>query len=224
MARKEYLLVLDFDGFLINSYSLLKATFEEFGLDIGDESRFKNRRKFMKYLGGGREFLRNLVKYSLPKKKKIRQQLTEQYVEHGIIYSEFVPLLNRLITSPAVHIGIISRNYTLTPGETIRAVLKNSDVDEADLDFVIPIPTGVKKNDVLTAMKSSRYSQTWFGGDEVGDFHAACETGYDNILIGSYGFDTEKRLIDSGKVPESIIFPSPKKLVRELERYFDGII
>ena len=63
MANKDTLIVLDFDGFLINSYKLLQITFEHFGLDIGDEDRFKHRRKFLKYLGGGKEFLGNLVSY-----------------------------------------------------------------------------------------------------------------------------------------------------------------
>ena len=126
MANKDTLIVLDFDGFLINSYKLLQITFEHFGLDIGDEDRFKHRRKFLKYLGGGKEFLGNLVSYSLPKKKKIRQLLTEIYQEEGRLYREFVPLINRMVETPAMHVGIISRNFTHTPGLTIRAVLKNS--------------------------------------------------------------------------------------------------
>lgn len=223
MSHREHLVVLDFDGFLVNSYALLRDTFEHFGLDIGDETRFRNRRKFMKYLGGGREFMRNLVKYSLPKKKKIRVQLTEVYASHGTVYAAFIPLLNRLIESPRFHVGIISRNYTLTPGKTIRKVLQNSKVNEADLDFVIPVPVGVKKNDVLTAMKSARYLQTWFGGDEAGDYTAARETGYDNIVIGSYGFDTEKRLIKHAGVPESLVYSKPDKLVQGLEQRFETL-
>ena len=94
----------------------------------GDVDRFKNRRKFLKYLGGGKEFLGNLVKYALPKEKKVRQVLTEQYVEEGRVFKSFVPLINRLIESPAHHVGVVSRNYTLTPGTTIRTTLRNSGV------------------------------------------------------------------------------------------------
>jgi phosphoglycolate phosphatase len=54
---KETLVVFDFDGLLIDSYSLLKNTFKQFGLNIGDQERFKNRRKFLKYIGGGKEFI-----------------------------------------------------------------------------------------------------------------------------------------------------------------------
>ena len=49
---KDVLIALDFDGLLINSYKLLERTFLEYNLDLGEEERFKNRRKFLKYLGG----------------------------------------------------------------------------------------------------------------------------------------------------------------------------
>ena len=205
--------MLDFDGFLINSYRLLQITFSEFGLDIGDEDRFRHRRKFLKYLGGGKEFMRNLVTYSLPKKKKIRETLTEIYMSDGRIYHEFVPVINRMISKENIHAGIISRNFTHNPGKTIRRVLQNSHIDEENLDFVIPIDVGVKKRDVLEGMKSSRYRQCIFGADEVGDYKAAIETGYDSIFMASYGFDDKKRLIDEGEIPAGIIYDTPAELV-----------
>ena len=217
MANKDTLIVLDFDGFLINSYKLLQITFEHFGLDIGDEDRFKHRRKFLKYLGGGKEFLRNLVHYSLPKKKKIRRVLTDIYQERGYIYPEFVPLLNRMIAAPDLHVGVISRNFTHNPGLTIRAVLRNSGVEEKELDFVIPVDVGVKKHAVLEAMRSSRYLECLFGADEVGDFRAATETGYDSIIMAGYGFDNRKRLEAEGQVPPETIFDTPQQLADELE-------
>jgi len=214
-SAKDTLVVLDFDGFLVNSYQLLKVTFEQFGLDVGDEERFRRRRKFLKYLGGGKEMIRNFVRATLPKKKKIRERLTDEYVENGRVFPEFVPLLNELIGSPAAHVGIVSRNFTYTPGLTIRAVLRNSGVEEKDLDFLVPIPVGVKKGDVLEAMKSSRYRTCLFGADEVGDYRAASETGYDSVMA-SYGFDSRRRLIDVAKVPEEHIFDSPRALVEGL--------
>lgn len=224
MDSKQHLLVLDFDGFLINSYGLLKDTFKTFNLDIGDESRFKNRKKFMKYLGGGKEFLPNLVRYSLPKKKKIRQTLTEMYVEAGTVFPEFTEFLNNAIDNPDIHAGIISRNYTLTPGNTIRSVLRNSKVNEKDLDFVIPVPVGVKKHDILIAMNSSRYKHTWFGGDEVGDYRAATQAEYSQIFIGSYGFDTHERLIKTGEVPKSMISDSPAELIKHFSTRLEELL
>lgn len=213
MAQKNTLVVFDFDGFLINSYELLKHTFAQFGLDVGDEERFTHRRKFLKYLGGGKEFLGNLVSYTLPKKKKIRAALTELYMQDGHIYSEFSSLINRMIADPSIHVGIVSRNYTYTPGPTIRKVLRNSAIDEANLDFVIPIPVGVKKHSILEGMNSSRYEKTLFGGDEIGDYKAAHETGYDTIMIGSYGFDNRDRLIKTGNIPERLIYDNQQSIV-----------
>ena len=75
---------------------------------------------------------------------------------------------------------------------------------------------GVKKRDILEGMKSSRYKQCLFGADEVGDFRAAMETGYDTIFMASYGFDNRKRLISEGGVPTDIIFDTPKELAKHL--------
>ncbi len=215
-VTRTALVVLDFDGFLINSYQLLRDTFGHFGLDVGDEDRFRHRRKFLKYLGGGKELVRNFVSLSLPKKKKIRSQLTDEYIAHGRIYPEFVSLLNEIIAHPALHVGVVSRNFAHTPGLTIRAVLRNSGVNEKDLDFVVPIPVGVKKVDVLEAMRSSRYRLSLFGADEIGDYTAATETGYDTIMA-SYGFDSRDRLVEA-EVPVEQIYDTPAALAEQLRR------
>ena len=201
----QTLIVLDFDGFLIDSYRMLKMTFDDLGLDLGDVDRFRHRRKFLKYIGGGKEFLGNLISYALPKQKKIRAKLTDTYMEQGEIYTQFTPLLNQLIESPVYHIGVISRNFTHNPGRTIRQVFRNSGVNEQDLDFVIPVPIGAKKHDVLEGMKSDRFVSTLFGADEISDYRAASETGYESIIMGSYGFDNRERLINHGDVPEHMI-------------------
>jgi phosphoglycolate phosphatase len=214
MSSKRLLVVFDFDGVLVNSYALLKDTLNELGLDVGDEDRFKKRRKFLKYFGGGKELITNLVNIALPKKKRIRELLTEYYVSAGRIYPEFGPLINQLIADPKIHCGIVSRNFTLDPGPTIRAVLRNSGVAEDELDFVIPIPVGVKKDDVLLAMRSSRFQHCLLGGDEIGDYRAALAANY-NSIIASYGFDNTKRLLEKGNVPPECIFDSPQEFVEE---------
>lgn len=218
MPLKETLVVLDFDGLLINSYELLKITFKHCGLDVGDEDRFQNRRKFLKYVGGGKELIGNLVNLTLPKKKMIREQLTETYCNEGEIYPEFTTLVNDMIDSPDVHVGIVSRNFTHHPGKTIRQVLRNSKVNEGAIDFIIPISAGVKKGNVLEGMKSPSYKHCIFAADEISDYRAAHETGYNKIFMASYGFDTKDRLIRKGEIPEDIIFDSPKKLQKKLQK------
>ena len=216
-TQRRALVVLDFDGFLVNSFALLRSTFERFGLDLGDEARFQDRRKFLKYTGGGKEFVFNLVSYSLPRKRAFRLELTEEYEHAGRVYPEFVPLINRLIEDPRIQVGVVSRNFTLQPGLTIRSVLRNSGVLEHDLDFVIPIPIGADKDEVLRGMRSSRHGLCLLGADEIGDFNAAERTGYTSV-IGSYGFDQRKRLISKGGVPESILADDPAAAVELLTK------
>lgn len=213
----KVLVVLDFDGYLVNSYRIIDQAFRKFGLQVGDEERFRNRRKFLKYLGGGREILGNLVSYSLPKQHTIRELLTEEFMEEGEVYPAFVPLLNAMIEDPRVRVGIVSRNFTLHPGRTIRAVLANSDVHHQHLDFVIPVPVRAKKNDVLEALHGMHYRRTLLGGDEIGDYRAATATGFEPVM-GSYGFDERKRLIHKGGVPEDCIFDTPADVVAEIRR------
>lgn len=212
--RKRLLVVLDFDGFLVNSYALIRETFAAFGLDVGDEERFRNRRKFLKYLGGGKEFLTNLARFALPKERRIREVLTEVYRAEGVVYPEFRDVVNRLIASPRVHCGVVSRNFTLAPGPTMRCVLARSGIDEAELDFVIPIPAGTPKDETLAAMRSSRYCECLLGADEISDYRAATAAGYE-VLMASYGFDHRDRLIGRGDVPVSLIYDDPASLAME---------
>jgi len=214
-TTQRLLLVLDFDGLLLNSYELLRLSFEEFGLDVGDETRFRNRRKFLKYVGGGKEWLVNLASIALPRKKQLRHSLTRNYRDSGRIFAEFVPLLNDCIASPCIHTGIVSRNYTVQPGATIRQVLVNSQVNESELDFVIPLPVGSRKHDVLEGMRATRYSGSVFAGDEVGDYQAARECGYTVVMAG-YGFDTRQRLERRAEVPPELIFDTPAALATRL--------
>lgn len=213
--KKRLLMVLDFDGFLVNSYAILRDTMASFGLDVGDELRFKNRRKFLKYLGGGRELLNNLVGFSLPRTRRLRERLTDYYANAARVHDEYVPLLNQMIANPQIHCGVLSRNYALNPGPVIRAVLARSGVHEADLDFVIPLPVGIKKGEVLAGMRSSRYVEQILAADEVGDYTAGVAAGYECLMV-SYGFDTRERLLEKGTVPAAQIFDDPASMAATL--------
>ena len=217
MAEKRALIVLDFDGFLVNSYEVIQGTFERLGLDLGDEERFGNRRKFLKYLGGGKELLRNLVNATLPKRGRLRDLLTEQFVSTGRIHEEFVPYLGEVLEDRSLHVGIVSRNFTREPGPTIRAVLANSGIDEHALDFVVPIPIGASKKYVLQALRSSRFERSVLGADEISDYEAACFAEFDPV-IASYGFDRRERLSGKGNVPEHVIVDTPGAAVEALRR------
>lgn len=213
--RKQWLVVLDFDGFMVNSYEVVRQTMLSFGLDPGDEERFRNRRKFLKYLGGGKEVLGNLVRFPLPSTKRLRRRLTDCYLETALLYPAFTRLLNALIEHPQVHVGVVSRNFALDPGATIRAVMERSGVQEADLDFVIPLPVGVRKGEVLAGMHGGRFQRAILGGDEIGDYRCGEKAGYD-CIIGSYGFDTRRRLLNKGEVPIGNVVDTPEQAARAL--------
>lgn len=223
LSRPRLLVVLDFDGFLLNSYVLLARAFGQFGLDVGDEERFRNRRKFLKYFGGGKELLNNLVRFALPSERRIREVLTDCYLEHGRVYDEFRPFINGLIESPNVQCGVLSRNYTRSPGPTIRAVLRRSGIDEEGLDFVIPIPVGVKKTEVLAGLRSTAHAGAVLGGDEVGDYRAAIESGYD-AFMASYGFDGRERLLRQGAIPPAAIHDTPATVVDAIQATYGAYI
>ena len=215
--RKQWLVVLDFDGFMLNSYEIIRQTMLSFGLDPGDEERFRNRRKFLKYLGGGKEVLGNLVRLPLPSTKRLRRRLTECYRESARLYPAFGDLLNRLIEHPKVHVGVVSRNFALDPGDTLRTVMYRSGVDEADLDFVIPLPVGVRKGEVLAGMNSGRFQRAILGGDEIGDYRCGTNADYD-CVIASYGFDTRRRLLKKGEVPANQIVDTPDEATEAVLR------
>ncbi len=81
---------------------------------------------------------------------------------------------------------------------------------------MIPVPTGGKKQDVLEGMKSLRYNLCIFGADEISDYNAAVDSGYNRIIMASYGFDNRQRLVSQGEVPPEIIFDTPEDITSRL--------
>ena len=94
-------------------------------------------------------------------------------------------------------------------------MLARSGVDEAQLDFVVPVPVGASKVDVLDGMTASRYCEALLCADEISDYRAACAAGYSS-LIGAYGFDGRKRLRERGEVPQECLYDTPEALAAAL--------
>ena len=206
--RRRTLVVFDFDGLLVNSYAVIRDAMARFGLDVGAEERFRNRRKFLKYLGGGKELVPNLVKFALPRKRQLRAALTEEYLNSARVYPEFVSLLNAVIDEPSIQCGILSRNFAVAPGPTIRQVLRYSGVEEEGLDFVIPIPVGARKTEVLAGMRASQAVPALLAADEICDYRAGIAAGY-RCLMATYGFDARHRLLGEGALPPDCLYDTP---------------
>ena len=77
---KDRLIIIDADGTVIDAFSAIDIAFARHGMDIGDLDRFQKRRNLFKYLGGLKEFPRNLAKhFGKQGRKGLLATLTEIY-------------------------------------------------------------------------------------------------------------------------------------------------
>ena len=138
MYSKDRLLILDADGTTIDAFSAIERTFALHHMNIGDLARFQKRRHLFKYLGGLKEFPRNL-KRQLGKQKraKLIDTLTDIYRNEANLYDGIAPWINGLIAHDGLRVGVVTRNITREPKETLRILLKRHDVDVGGLDFLV---------------------------------------------------------------------------------------
>jgi phosphoglycolate phosphatase len=62
-GSNDRLIIIDADGTVIDAFSAIGIAFARHGMDLGDLERFQKRRNLFKYLGGLKEFPRNLAKH-----------------------------------------------------------------------------------------------------------------------------------------------------------------
>ena len=102
-----------------------------------------------------------------------------------------VELLQRLIAAPDIRVGIVSRNVTIDPEETLAIVLGRFGIDRAGLDFLRCIPLGNGKAPEFRAIREGygiNPLRAYVCGDEYRDYTDANTAGMQSI-IASYGFD-----------------------------------
>jgi len=188
-------------------------------MDIGDLHRFQRRRKLLKYLGGLREFPKNLRRQlNKDSRKQLKHTLTEIYRSEARLFPGMASLLNALIEAPDVRVGIVSRNVTIEPEETIRHVLARNDIDSDRLDFLACIPMGEEKLATFRTMRERfdiNPSRALACGDEYRDYAAAIGAGM-HPLVASYGFEDYKRLVDNYNIPHEVIAKTPQELADRL--------
>lgn len=218
-AHRAYLVICDADGTLVDAFGAMELAFARHDMDIGDLERFQKRRKLFKYLGGLREFPKNLRRqFGKQNRKRLLETLTDIYRNEATLYPGVAALLQTLIGASCVRVGIVSRNVTREPEQTLRQLLARQGVDPDGLDFLRCIPLG---DDKLASFRTVRRE---FGinpalafacGDEFRDYAAATGAGM-HPFIAAYGFEDHRRLRDEFGIPDEVIARTPHELAARL--------
>lgn len=218
-GRHRRLLILDADGTTIDAYSAIEAAFSLHGLTLGDEIRFQKRHHLFKYLGGLKEFPsilgKNLRKSS---RAKIVQTLTEVYRTDARLYDGVAELIKSLVAAPDVVVGLVTRNITNQPLETLGQLFQRHGVDIKELDFVAHIPLSDTKTAQFRQIRERfgiNPALSYVCGDEHKDYLAAVNTGMHPFMV-SYGFEDHDRLAGKFEIPTEIISRTPKELCRRV--------
>lgn len=215
MYSNDRLVILDADGTTVDAFSAIDKTFAVHGMDIGPLTRFQKRRHVFKYLGGIKEFPRNLRK-QIAKRKRARliATLTEVYREEAHLYDGMAELLERLASGPGVRVGIVTRNITRDPVDTLEALFRREGFDPARFDFLVHLPLALEKLDAFRTIRDRfdvNPALAFACGDEVTDYQGAVGAGIHPFMV-SYGFEDLERLTVRHGIPEEVISRSPAEL------------
>lgn len=220
MFSPERLVFLDADGTIVDAFSAMQKTFSQEDMDIGDLHRFQQRRNLFKYLGGLKEFPKNLFgQISGNRRRRLIQTLTQVYREETPLFEGMPEFLNQLIHQPNVRVGIVTRNITHNPLETLSCLFKRHNVDIDQLDFFVHIPLKETKVTCFNRIRheyNSNPALTYACGDEKKDYDAALMAGIIPIMV-SYGFESIRRLTEKADIPKVLISQSPAELIQRVQ-------
>ncbi len=209
------LIILDADGTTIDAYSAIEKTFSHHGMNLGDEESFQKRHHIFKYLGGIKQFPANIRKnITKQNRQQIVDTLTEVYRNDAILYPGIADFIRTLIATPNVIVGLVTRNITNEPLETLRQLFSRHNININDLDFLIHVPLEEKKTQHFRSVREQfniNPARAGVCGDENKDYVAAINTGMHPYMV-SYGFENYLRLTNKFEIPEDIISRTPKEL------------
>jgi len=215
MYSRDRLIIMDADGTTIDAFGAIESTFAAHRMDIGDLERFQKRRHLFKYLGGLKEFPTNL-KQQIGKQKraKLIATLTEVYREEARLYPGIDLLFQRLIAAPGLRVGVITRNITYEPLQTLGRLFQRHGIEVKELDFLLHVPLKQEKVEQFRRTRDElriNPARAYACGDEKKDFLAAVATGMHPFMV-SYGFEDYERLTDKIGVPAEVISCDPAEL------------
>ena len=219
MYTDERLIILDADGTTIDAFAAIDRTFARHGMHIGPLGRFQKRRNLFKYLGGLKELPRNLRKQiTRDKRSRLVATLTEVYREEATLYDGIEPLLRRLADEPALRVGIVTRNITREPLETLERLFRRVGFDPERFDFLLHLPLGQDKLPTFRNLRA-RYrinpARAFACGDEARDYQASVNAGMHPFIV-SYGFEDYDRLTQKHGVPAELISRTPAELAHRV--------
>jgi phosphoglycolate phosphatase len=218
------LIILDADGTTIDAYSAIETAFSRHGMTLGDQESFQKRHHLFKYLGGLKQFP-SLIKKNMNKqrRKQIVATLTDVYRAEAQLYPGIADLIRTLIAAPDIVVGLVTRNITNEPLETLRQLFTRHDIDAGALDFLVHIPLAEKKT-AQFRLARERFeinpARAYICGDEHKDFLAAISTGMHPFMV-SYGFEDHNKLTTKFDVPDEIISRTSGELCKRVLHAMD---
>lgn len=218
------LIILDADGTTVDAYTAIETAFTRHGITLGDEESFQKRHHLFKYLGGLKQFP-SIVKKNFRSQSRLEivDTLTEVYRADAQLYPGIAALMQTLIDAPDVVVGLVTRNITNEPLETLRQLFLRHDVDIDALDFLVHVPLSETKASQFRLARERfgiNPARAYVCGDEHKDFLAAIATGMHPFMV-SYGFESRGRLTDKFDVPEEIISRTPGELCKRVVHALD---
>lgn len=221
---RDRLVVFDADGTTIDAFDAIETTFRRHDMDIGDAERFRKRRKLFKYLGGLRELPNNLRRqFGKQSRKQLLATLTDVYRNEACLFPGIRELVSTLVDTPGIRVGLVTRNVTIEPQETLRQLFRRHDIDTAAFDYIACISLREDKAGPLRAARLEfdiNPARAYACGDEHRDYAAALACGV-HPFIASYGFEDADRLIGDFGVPAEVVADSPGELAARLLHALD---
>jgi len=215
----DHLVLFDADGTIIDAFHAIEQSFLRHGMAIGDLERFQKRRRLFKYLGGLREFPNNLRRqFGKQSRKRLLATLTEFYREEARLYPGVSKLLQSVIAAPHVRIGLVTRNVTVEPEETLRRLFRRHDIDIDAFDHFARLPLRENKTEQFRIARERlgvNPARCYACGDEYSDYLAAIGAAMYPFIV-AYGVEDRLRLKQSFGVPDGFIHSSPAEFVAQL--------